>query len=86
MMIYLQIVFANKKVFEIMIDENCDIAIAMSPSCADPVLGWNILSYCPGWGYCQALVPSPVLLDPKPIHSGLLDLELAHGGLSVSRK
>ena len=38
-MIYLQIVFANKKVFEIMIDENCDIVIAMSSSRADPVLG-----------------------------------------------
>ena len=31
--------------------ENCDIAIAMSSSRADPVLGLYILSYCPGWGY-----------------------------------
>ena len=35
----------------IMLNENRDIAIAMSSSRADPVLGFNILSYCPGWGY-----------------------------------
>ena len=35
----------------IMSNEKCDIAIAMSSSRADPVLGFIILSYCPGWGY-----------------------------------
>ena len=33
------------------INENHDIAIAMSSSCSDPLLGINILSYCTGWGY-----------------------------------
>ena len=36
---------------QIFSNENCDIAIAMSSSRADPLLGLNILSYCPGWGY-----------------------------------
>ena len=31
--------------------ENRDMAIAMSSSRADPVLGLNIQSSCPGWGY-----------------------------------
>ena len=31
--------------------ENRDIAIAMSSSRADPVLGLRIPSSCPGWGY-----------------------------------
>ena len=31
--------------------ENRDMAIAMSSSRADPVLGLNIPSSCPGWGY-----------------------------------
>ena len=38
-------------VFKICTYEDHDIAIAMSSSRADPVLGLNILSYCPGWGY-----------------------------------
>ena len=37
------------------IQENCDIAIAMSSSRADPVLGLNTLSYCPGSGYLNIL-------------------------------
>ena len=32
-------------------NENRDVAIAMSSSRADPVLGRNIPSSCPGWGY-----------------------------------
>ena len=31
--------------------ENRDMAIAMSSSRADPVLGLIIPSSCPGWGY-----------------------------------
>ena len=31
--------------------ENRDMAIAMSSSRAEPVLGLNISSSCPGWGY-----------------------------------
>ena len=45
--------------------ENCDIAIAMSSSHADPVLGLYILSYClkyvnqchcPDWGYLKVVL------------------------------
>ena len=36
-------------------NENCDIAIAMSSSRADPLLGLNIPSYCPGWWYLNIL-------------------------------
>ena len=36
----------NKREREIIVNENYDIAIAMSSSRADPVLG-----HCPGWGY-----------------------------------
>ena len=32
-------------------NENRDIAIAMSSSRADPVLGLGIPSSCPSWGY-----------------------------------
>ena len=32
-------------------NENRDMAIAMSSSRADPVLGLSIPSSCPGWGY-----------------------------------
>ena len=32
-------------------NENRDMGIAMSSSRADPVLGLNIPSSCPGWGY-----------------------------------
>ena len=32
-----------------MIHENHDIAIAMSPSCADPVLGLNRIFYRADW-------------------------------------
>ena len=45
----------TNNVFEVVLGnifyENCDIAIAMSSSCADPLLGLNIPSYCPGWRY-----------------------------------
>ena len=36
--------------------ENCDIAIAMSSSRADPVLGLYILSYCPCQGYLNMYI------------------------------
>ena len=32
-------------------NENHDMAVAMSSSRADPVLGLSIPSSCPGWGY-----------------------------------
>ena len=51
----------DKKQDKFIIYENCDIAIAMSSSHADPVLGLNILSYCPGGGiqiYKPMLLPS----------------------------
>ena len=45
------------KISEILVNENHDIAIAMSPSRADPVLPWLgvfkclIQCYCTVWGY-----------------------------------
>ena len=38
-------------IFIFITNENRDIAIAMYSSRADLVLGLNIISYCPGWGY-----------------------------------
>ena len=40
-----------KQMYKLFSYENRDIAIAMSSSRADPVLGLFIISYCPGWGY-----------------------------------
>ena len=36
------------------------MAIAMSSSRADPVLGLNIISSCPGWGYLNIYKTMPL--------------------------
>ena len=40
------------------LNENYDIAIAMSSSRADPVLG-----HCPGWGYLNIYIRVPALAE-----------------------
>ena len=44
--------------FTFIFNENYDIAIAMSSSRADPVLG-----HCPGWGYLNIYIRVPALAE-----------------------
>ena len=41
----------RQNIMHYIVNENHDIAIAMSSSRADPLLGLNIPSFCPVWGY-----------------------------------
>ena len=51
LLLLLLLLAKNKHSMPSIIDENRDMAMAMSSSRADPVLELNILCSCPGWGY-----------------------------------
>ena len=59
---FLKTITKSRKPLEICYNENHDIAIAMSPSRADPVLPWLGLfkylnqCYCPGWRYLNIYI------------------------------